>query len=259
VKADTAETLLRCYRAGKKIDSKMEKAVRLAEGDPELKKTLSAQIEFDEQIIEAIHFIKPPENLRQKLSDLSAKPREEKTRLRKQVINPAVLTAILGLVVIVGIIVFFVIERMEKFPGREAVENMLVGSGKLSGTEFEQVSTTTGQLGDWFYMRGYDGFEAPSDLTGLPVIGSRVFKIDGRTVAQFAVGDAQQNSMRCLVYEFHASEFGVQLPPEQGWKVLTQDFWTGAIRQNGDHCVLIAFRGTKADMEDFLKTLPPKQ
>jgi hypothetical protein len=255
VKADTAETLLRCYRTGKKIDSKMERAVRLAEEDPELKQKLSAQMEFDEQIIEAIHFIKPPENLRQKLTDLSAKPREEKTRLRKQMINPAVLTALLGLVVIVGIIVFFVMERMEKFPGREAVENMLASSSKLSGTEFEQISSTTGQLGDWFYMRGYDGFEAPSDIAPLPVIGSRVFRIDGRTVAQFAVGNTQENSMRCLIFQFHASEFGVQMPAENQWKILSQEAWVGAISQRGDHCFLIAFRGTKADMEDFLKTL----
>jgi hypothetical protein len=77
-------------------------------------------------------------------------------------------------------------------------------------------------------------------------------------VAQFAVGDTQQNSMRCLVFQFHASEFGVQLPEEHAWKVITQDAWVGAIRQHGDHCFLIAFRGTKADMEEFLKTLPPK-
>ncbi|MEP6670658.1 MAG: hypothetical protein ABJF10_15985 [Chthoniobacter sp.] len=256
--AQTAETLLRCYRPGRRADSKTEKAVRFAEEDPELKQVLATQIAFDEQIVDVVHFIKPPENLRQKLTDLSVAPRAEKTRLRKQVINPAVLTAILGLVVILGIVVFFVIEGMEKFPGREAVENMLGGSGKLSGTEFESVVTTTGQLGDWFYMRGYDGFEAPTELTALPVIGSRVFRIDGRTVAQFAVGDAKVNSMRCLIFEFHASEFGVHLPSENEWKVLAQDEWVGAVRQHGDHCFLIAFRGGKQEMEDFLKTLPPK-
>ena len=46
-----------------------EKAVRVAEGDPALRKRLSDQMEFDEQIVDVIHFIKPPENLRQKLSE----------------------------------------------------------------------------------------------------------------------------------------------------------------------------------------------
>jgi hypothetical protein len=256
VNAQTAETLLRCYRPGKPVESKMEKALRFAEEDPELQRAFGAQKEFDEQIIDVIHYIKPPENLRQKLSDLSIAPRAEKTRLRKQVINPAVLTALLGVVVILGIVVFFVMEKMEKFPGREAVESMLGSAGKMSGTELEPVASTTGQLGDWFYMRGYDGFEAPPELATLPVMGSRVFRIDGRTVGQIAVGNAE--SLRCLIFQFHASEFGVQLPPEDAWRVLTQDAWVGAIRQHGDHCFLIAIRGTKAEMEDFLKTLPPK-
>jgi len=258
VNAQTAETYLRCYRPGKRSDSKMEKAVRFAEGDPELKKILGAQVEFDEQIIDVIHFIKPPENLREKLSDLSVAPRAEKTRLRKQVINPAVLTALLGVVVILGIVVFFIIERVDKFPGREAVENMLGTASKMSGTELDPVSTTTGQIGDWFYMRGYDGYEAPPELAALPVIGSRVFRVDGRTVAQIAVGNA--DAMRCLIFQFHASEFGVLLPQEdgRGWRVLTQDEWVGALRQHGDHCFLIAFRGGKPEMDEFLKTLPAK-
>lgn len=254
--AQNAEILLRCYRPGKRADSKMEKAVRFAEEDAELKKKLSAQIEFDEQIIDVIHYIKAPENLRQKLSDLSVKPRAEKAKLRKQVINPAVMTAIFGVLVIVGIVVFFVLERMEKFPGREAVENMLGTAAKMNGTELESVSSTAGQLGDWFYMRGYDGFEAPTDLTTLPVVGSRVLRVDGRTVAQVAVGTPE--AMKCLLFQFHASEFGVQMPVEKEWTILSQDQWVGAVRQHGDHCILVAFRGSKPEMEEFLKTLTPK-
>lgn len=256
MKSDTAETLLRCYRPGKSVDSKMEKALRLAEEDPELGRILRAQLEFDEQIIDVIHFIKPPENLRQKLGELSEKPRAEKARLRKQVINPAVVTALCGVLVILGIIVFFVMERMEKFPGRDAVEAMLSNASKMNGHELEDVTSTSGQLGDWFYMRGYDGFESPPDLAGLPVIGSRVFHIDGRTVAQFAVGNAE--AMKCLVLQFHASEFGVQLPEAKEWKILTEGEWVGALRQHGDICFLIAFRGNKAEMDEFLKTLPSK-
>ena len=254
--ADTAQTLLRCYRPGKPAEARMEKAVRLAEEDPELKKTLGEQIESDKQITDVIHFIKPTENLRQKLSDLSDKPRAEKTLLRKQVINPAVLTALLGVLVILGIVVFFVMDRVEKFQGREAIENMLAAASKMSGTELEEVTTTTGQIGDWFYMRGYDGFEAPAELAALPVMGSRVFRVDGQTVAQIAVGNAE--ALRCLIFQFHASEFGVQLPADDDWKVLTRDEWVGAVRQHGDHCFLIAFRGGKAEMEEFLKSLPKK-
>jgi hypothetical protein len=251
--AQTAETLFRCYRADKPADSRTQRAVRFAEADPELGPKLTAQIDFDRQIIGVIHCITAPDNLRQKLNDLSARPGAPKPKLRSQFINPAVLTALLGVLLIIGVIVFIIIERMEKFPGREAVENLLGGAAKMTGVEFEAVTTTTNQLGDWLYMRGYEGYEVPPELAALPVVGSRVYRSEGRPVAQLAVD--LHNS---LVYQFHASEFGVQLPPDGGWQVLQKEEWVGAIRQHGDHCLLIAFRGTTSDMHEFLKTLPKK-
>lgn len=251
--AETAEALFRCYRPGKETDSRTQKAVKFAEQDEVLKKKLSAQVEFDTHIVDVIHFIKPPDNLKKKLTDLSAEPRAEKAKLRRHVINPAVLTAILGLLVLLGVIGFLVMERMEKFPGRESVEGLLGTAAKMNGLELEQVSTTTNQLGDWLYMRGYEGYEMPPELASLPVIASRVFRYDSRTVAQAAIDKNDS-----LLYEFHASEFGVQLPDNGDWVVLTKDEWVGAVRQRGDHCFLIAFRGKKADMHQFLHSLPKK-
>jgi hypothetical protein len=251
--AQTAETLIRCHRPGKASDARTQKAVKFAEQDPELQKKLSEQIQFDEQIIDVIHYIKPPDNLRQKLSTLSAQPGAEKASLKRQVINPAVLTAILGVILFVGVVAFFVMERMEKFPGHESVEGLLGTAAKMTGAEFEPLTTTTSQLGDWLYMRGYEGYEVPPEVAALPVVGSRVFHYDNRTVAQAAIDKHES-----LLYQFHASEFGVQLPPDGDWVVLKKDEWVGAIRQHGDHCFLVAFRGSKAEMRVFLQSLPPK-
>lgn len=254
--ADEAETLIRCYRPGKPADGRTQKAVKFVGQNPELQKKLSEQIQFDEEIIDVIHYIKPPDDLRQKLNALSAEPLKEKTRLRRQVINPAVLTAIFGVLLIAGVVIFFVMEAMAKFPGREGVEKMLGNSAKMTGNELEFVSGTANQLGDWFYMRGFDGYEAPPEIAALPVVGSRVFRNEGRAVAQVAVGSAE--ALRCLVYEFRASDFGVQLPPDGDWVVMEKDGWAGAIRQRGDRCFLIAFRGTRGEMRDFLHSLPKK-
>ena len=251
--AHTAETLLRCHRAEKPTDSRMQKALRWAEGDPEARQRLKDQMDFDRQVVEAIHFIKPPEDLRQKLSALGSKPRANQPGLRKQMIDPAVLSALVGVVVIAGIILFFVIDHMEKFPGRESVERMIPAPGKMTGLEFEPVSTTTNQLGDWLYMHGYEGYEVPGEISSLPVIASRVYRLDGKAIAQFAM--ERHDS---LVYEFHASDFGVQLPQDGDWRVLEQDDWAAAIRQHGDHCFMILLRGSKSEMNDFLKSLPKK-
>ena len=151
---------------------------------------------------------------------------------------------------------------MEKFPGRDEVEAMLSAAAKMSPSELEAVSMSTGQLGDWFYVRGYDGFEAPADLAPLRTVAARAFHFDGRTLAQMAIGEGSMteaaigegDGIRCLFFEFHASEFGVQLPADSGWRVLVDNDWVGAVRQHEDHCFLIAFKGTKADMQEFLKT-----
>jgi hypothetical protein len=249
--AQTAESLLRCHRPEKPADSRMQKALRWAEGDSEARRRLKEQMDFDQQMVGAIHFIKPPDDLRQKLSALGARPRAAPPGLGKQIINPAVLSALAGVAVIVGIIAFFVVDHMEKFPGRESVERMIPAPGKMTGLEFERVSTTADQLGDWLYMRGYEGYEVPKEIASLPVIYSRVFRLDGKPIAQFATENHDS-----LVYEFHASDFGVELPQGGDWRLLAQDEWTAAIRQRGDHCFMILLRGSKSEMNDFLKSLP---
>jgi hypothetical protein len=246
--AETAETLFRCHRPGKPSDSRTQKAVKFAEQDPELQKKLSEQIAFDEQIVEVIHAIAPPENLRQKLSALGAQPGAEKTKLRKHIINPAVLTAILGGIVLLGVIGFLVKESMEKFPGRPSVEGLLGNAAKMNPADIEPISTTMDQLGDVFLLRGYEGYEVPPELAKQPVIGYRLFHYDNRSVAMTVLDDK-------LFYEFHGSD--VQ-PPEGNWLVLTKDQWVGAVRKHGDHCFVLAFRGTKADMHAFLQSLPKK-
>ena len=122
------------------------------------------------------------------------------------------------------------------------MKRMIPAPGKITGLEFDPVSTTTDQIGDWLYMRGYEGYEVPPEISALPVIYSRVFRLDGKAIAQFIV-DRHDS----LVYEFHASDFGVQLPQDGKWQVLSQDDWAAAIRQHGDHCFMLLLRGGKSE------------
>jgi hypothetical protein len=48
------------------------------------------------------------------------------------------------------------------------------------------------------------------------------------------------------------------LAPDGDWLVMDKDDWAGAIRQRGDHCFLLAFRGTKGEMHELLKSLKKK-
>ena len=248
-----AATLLLCHRPGREPDGRMQKALRVADSDAALGKRLDEQAKFDAQIVEAIHYIIPPEDLRDKLGALSAASGGPRRGWRANIFSPAVLSAVAGLLLFAGAVVFFVMESMTRFTGREAVEQMLDLTAKMNGTEFEAVTTSTTQLGDWFLLRGYEGYDVPPEFAALPVVGSRVFKQDGKPVAQFVV--EQHDS---VIFEFHAGDFGVQLPPDGDWELVEQDKWVAAVRQRGEHCTMVAFRGSTAAMRSFLKTLPRK-
>ena len=67
MKAKLAELYSQCHRPGGRNEPIVEKAVRFADHESELRRKLHAQIEFDEQLMRVIHAIQPPEDLRRRL------------------------------------------------------------------------------------------------------------------------------------------------------------------------------------------------
>ena len=244
-----AGLLLSCHRAGREPEGRVQKALRVAEGDAELGRRLSTQAEFDAQIVAVIHCLAPPENLRAKLGAQQEATGGAPPKLRSHLATPAILAALAGVLLFVGVIVFFIVESMSDFRGRESVEQMLVTTSRLSGGEFETIKTTTAQLADWLLLRGYEGYEAPPELAGVPVIGARVFTQEGKNIAQYLV-DRHES----VAWEFRASDFGVEAPTEG--QIIEKNGWVAAVRPGGEQCSVIAFRGSKAEMRTFLAALP---
>ena len=244
--AENAEMLLRCHRAGRRDDARTEKAVRFAEADPVLGKKLSEQAAFDDKVVGVIHYIQPPENLRQKLAEISAKPGGGKRKL----LHPAILPAVAGVLLLLGIMVFLEMDRRANFEGRDAVETLIMKTGKASGGEFEAVAAPAGEMGDWFFVHGFDGYSLPVELGPLPATFARVFKSDNGPVAQFAVEKREM-----IVHVFRVGDFGVDLPHGETWRTFEHEGWAAALRRHGGNCYLLAFRGSKAEMDDYLQSL----
>ncbi len=244
--AENAGMLIRCHRAGRRDDARTEKAVRFAEADPVLSKKLGGQAAFDDRLVGVIHYIQPPENLRQKLAEISAKPGGGKRKL----LHPAILPAVAGVLLLVGIMVFLEMDRRANFQGRDAVETLIVKTGKTSGGEFEPVAAPAGEMDDWFFVRGYDGYSLPPELGALHATFARVFNSDNGPVAQVAV-----EKHETIVHVFRAADFGVDLLPGEGWRTFEHEGWAAALRRHAGTCYLLAFRGSKAEMDDFLKSL----
>ena len=247
----TAEQQIAAFRAGKKVDSRTLKAVRVAEGDATLRQKLSDQMDFDDQMVDVIHCLKPPEDLRRKLSELSARAAGSQ-RLRKNIAHPAILSALAGVVLIVGFLIYLELDEQKNFPGRPAIERMVATNERLTGVEFEPMESPAGELSDWFFMHGFDSFVVPPDLAALPAVGSRVFKLNGRPVAQMAID--RQNS---VLFAFRAADFGVNLPANADWSVFVQEGWTAAVRQRSGVCTVLTLRGSQSEMKSLLQSLKP--
>lgn len=248
--AKLAEVLLPCYRPGKKLDPRIIKAVRFSESDPTLARMLSDQMDFDEQMVDAIHFIKPPADLREKLNALTAEAAAAGTPVHRHLLNPAVLAIAFGVLLIIGFLVWSEMESLEDFPGRGTVEKLLEITGTMNGTEFEPTSLPAGQLGDAVFMKGFEGFAVPAEFASVPAVGWRVFKQQGHPVAQLAI-----DRHNAIVLVFRASEFGVE--PGEEWRVLDKDPWIGAVNARAGLCTLVTFRGDKTDMQQFIRSLHP--
>lgn len=248
---DAGESLL-AHRAGRRNDGSFKSALRVAEGDETLRHTLKAQAGFDERMVGVIQSIQPPAGLGARMQAMVAPVVGERSPLRFQLIQPAMLPVMVGLALLIGLGVWFILERQKNFVGREAVLRLLHTTKAMSGLELEQIQqpVPAWKLNDWFYMRGFESYAIPPELAELPAVGSRVFRQDGKLVAQVA---ADLNSS--MINIFRASDFGVDLPEGAAWRVLEYEDWTAAIRQNGGTCTLVTFQGNSGEMRRFLEQI----
>lgn len=246
-----AESYVLGYRRGRSNDPAIEKAVKTAERDPELKRRLDSQGQFDEQIERAIHAIAPPPGLREKLHG------EKAARVKgKPFAVTLLITVLFSASVVIGLLVFFEIDRRQRFGGSEAVAKIVGTAKNMTGVELTQVNNKTGQLGDWFYMRGFEDFALPEEFTETQALGSRVFKQDGHAIAQIGIQD--QDHGGALIYLFRADDFGVDLPGNEDWRYVQYDEWAAAVRSRNGLCTVVSLRGSKSDLRTFLKSLEKK-
>ncbi len=246
--ARTAELYLQCRRPAGGNSSAVEKALRFAANDSEMTRRLREREEFDRQVGDVVHALQPPDDLKRRLAAIAAKATESAKKKRPQFTIPLLIAMVCGVLSIIGLLVVLEMDHLARFPGREIAERLIQSANSMSGIELEPVSKPTGQLGDWFYMHGFENYAAPSELTKAPAVGLRVFTMDGKPVAQVAVD--QHNS---LLYIFRASDFREDIPKKSSWTTFEHDGWAGAMRRKDDICMLLIFRGDSEEMEKFLQ------
>lgn len=255
---EEARAILAGYRTGQPADAKIQKALRLMEGDEVLKREFREQNEFDSGVLTLIQQIRPPQGLLQNISEGDAVP--ERPRIDKALLRqPPVIAALIGLAVMLGFLIYFWLDHLSSFPGREAVFRMIGVTQQMSGVELEPLITECGKLGDWLYLKyGLEDFNPPPEFSGRKTVGCRVYKQDGFPVAQVALEDPGSATSAAgsgvILYMFRASDFGVKLSAPKEWLIFEQEDWVAAVRGE-DICSMVAFRGTQSEMQDYIAAL----
>jgi hypothetical protein len=161
----------------------------------------------------------------------------------------AILIAVgVGLVATVCMVIFLISDRLNSFEGADRISELLDSANNLTGDEFEAVETKAGDLQDWFFLKhGLEHYAVPKQFANVKTVGCRVFKFNGATVGQImAVTDKE-----LLLYMFPSNDLGIKIRKGK-WEIVEDDNWVGGVTGINDTCFLVAFKGNKDEMKDFL-------
>lgn len=155
-----------------------------------------------------------------------------------------------GLIATICMVIFLISDRMNSFEGADRISDLLESANNLTGDEFEAVETNAGNLQDWFFLKhGLEHYAVPKQFANIKTVGCRVFKFDGATVAQImAVTDKE-----VLLYMFPSRDLGIKIRKGK-WEIVEDEKWVGAVTGINNTCFLVAFKGSKDDMKQFLST-----
>jgi len=176
---------------------------------------------------------------------------QSKRTWKKVARNPAVLSAALAVAVIVGVIVFIVMERMKGFPGSATASKMLTIASATRSGQLDPMETEAGSLGDFFFMKyRLEHYDVAPEFAALRTSACRVFDDDeGHRVAQISVAEK-----RMQFFLFPAERNPKNARPREfaGWRYVQQEGWTGAVQVKAGVCFMAALRGEQTDLAPYL-------
>lgn len=227
-------------------ERQMREALETAEGDAALKEAFATQRALDETVAAELLGIPLEEADEAVVAEGAVALAAAHGAGRNPVKNPATIAVALGFLLMIAVLVWNFMGRAGTFP-EEAIRIATDGA-KMGAEKFSEVEEKASGLQDWFMMKGFENFRVPAALENLDVVGVRLFKEDDEPVAQVLIPEN-----RTYAYSFKGAPFGIDLVPEKAWRVTEAERMAYAIRQEDGVCFVLAFKGTKPQMVEFLK------
>jgi len=161
--------------------------------------------------------------------------------------HPAVLAVTFGILILVGVMVWQFLASKDRFSGSDEVLKIVVAGDAARPDQFEEVVTKVSSLGDWFAMKGFDGFQVPEAIGKLESVGVRLFGVEGTSVAAVAIPkDA------LFLFAFNPTHLGVSVEPQGTWKILETERGAIAAKEQNGMCYVLSSRGKGAKLKQIL-------
>lgn len=248
--------LTRCAPITEKPDTdrRMRSAVLRARRNKGAAKEFECQQAFDKAVSALVQETPVSAEIAEWFRNEKLIPQSKRT-WRKTARNPAVLSVALALAVIVGVIVFIVMERMNEFPGSGTARKMLTIASATRAAQLDPVEAEAGSLGDFFFMKyRLEHYDVAPEFAHLRTSACKVFDDDeGHRIAQISVPEKR---MQFFLFPAERNPKDSQPMQFEGWRYLQHEGWTGAVQVKDGVCFMAALRGQERDLAPYLSKAP---
>jgi hypothetical protein len=170
---------------------------------------------------------------------------------KKYVQNPVFLATGIAAIVIAVILVFQLIDRLNRFPGEPTALRMLTTASSNKSMMLDPVKTDAGRLGDFFFMKHrLVHYDVAPEFADLKTIGCRVFDDEeGQRIAQVWV---VEKKMQFFLFPAERDVKTGKVKEFSGWRYVNQEHWTGVVKEQGGVCFMAALRGSEKDLAPYV-------
>jgi len=172
-------------------------------------------------------------------------------RWKKYAQNPVFLATGIAGIVIAVILIFQLIDRLNRFPGEPTALRLLTTASSNKSMILDPVKTDAGRLGDFFFMKHrLVHYDIPPEFADLKTIGCRVFDDEeGQRIAQVWV---VEKKMQFFLFPAARDLKTGKVKEFFGWRYVNQERWTGAVKEEGGVCFMAALRGNEKDLAPYV-------
>jgi hypothetical protein len=244
------QTLLHC--APLRDEQVDDRALRTAMHHARKTSQFAVQQNFDKAAADLVQAIPIPKEIVEWVPTESfiAAPRKTWSKYAQ---NPVFLATGVAALVIAVILIFQLIDRLNRFPGEPTARRLLTTASSTRSMILDPVKTNAGALGDYFFMKHrLAHYDVPPEFADLKTLGLRVFDDEeGRRVAQVW---AVEKRMQFFLFPAERDPKTGATKHFNGWRYVDQDRWTGVVKEEGGVCFMAALRGSEKDLAPYIAT-----